>query len=78
MGSYHSCVVRLEVLQETEKDELVQAKNRELARLQEQLRQQVIFNFITLSIKDITDCEHWFIDYVTVYRSSPARGRLVI
>ena len=52
----------------------MQAKDRELARTQEQLRQQVIF----ITKKTRTESEHWYIDYVTVYRSSPAGGRLVI
>ena len=55
----------------------MQAMDRELARTQEevgQLRQQVIFfNFIALS-RNIGI----LIDSVTVYRSSPAGGRLVI
>ena len=37
------CMYVCDVLQVTGKDELVQAKDRELAQAQQQLRQQVIF-----------------------------------
>ena len=48
-------------LQETERDQLIQAKDRELAEIQQhlrQLRQKVI------QIR--ADSDHWYIDYVIV------------